>query len=313
MEVISVIVPFYKGNKYIKRLRFMLEENAKRLQDQAGLELILVNDSPGYSVDVDHLISPSYKTSVFEENSNGGIHKARVDGISRANGDYIIMLDQDDIISGDAMVSLYFAIKDTQFDCVFGNGLFDHAGQTKIILDSYGKTLAAKDRNYYLAMGNRLSSPGQCIIRKDSIPELWKTNILTTNCSDDLFLWILLFKKNNVDYMDKSIYYHVDTGDNVSRDVINGVRSDYEMLSYIKNDGSISAIMQKIFKMRCDYRLRSEKRISLFHISCFYPLIRIIYFSNAVIMTMSGKLTGKSITVKNDMAPFDYALERELA
>ena len=42
---VSVIVPFYKGNKYINNILKMIGENAKNARD-IFIELIVVNDSP---------------------------------------------------------------------------------------------------------------------------------------------------------------------------------------------------------------------------------------------------------------------------
>jgi hypothetical protein len=123
---------------------------------------------------------------------------------------------------------------------------------------------------------------------------------------------MLLFRKTNVEYLDKSIYYHIDTGNNVSNDFINGVESDYEVLSYLSGDSSIPATKLKIFRMRCDYRLRKVQGIHQPGISGIYPIIRCLYYISVVLKTMCGKFTGKRLSVRPEKTPFRYALEKEL-
>lgn len=48
-------------------------------------------------------------------------------------------------------------------------------------------------------IGCAITSPGHCLIRKTSIPQLWKENILKNNGSDDLLLWLLMLEENKKD------------------------------------------------------------------------------------------------------------------
>ena len=96
MKRVSIIVPLYHGQKYINNLVSMVEKNRGVLSNcEVELETIFVNDFPSEDISV-----PTNKEIVLHANPNNqGIHASRVNGLKLAPGDYILMLDQDDIIS----------------------------------------------------------------------------------------------------------------------------------------------------------------------------------------------------------------------
>ena len=58
MRKISVVVPFYKGNKYLDTLKTALDEACSYYQER--VEVILVNDSPDEQVDKNRIESERY-------------------------------------------------------------------------------------------------------------------------------------------------------------------------------------------------------------------------------------------------------------
>jgi len=254
MEIISIIIPFYNGNRHLGQLKRILDENYKTCHESVEIEVIIINDSPWIRIEEERIVSDDYEVRVINHENNRGIHQARVTGISVSTGKYILMFDQDDVLSGDAIIKLYNAMLDKKTDCIIGNGVFETIDGVKIILDSYGKVFAAKSKNAYCIVGNLLSSPGQCLLRKSAIPSTWLSKIMMTNCSDDLFLWILLFQRKNVAYCNELVYFHVNTGENRSLDVENGVKSDREMLRYLQETACVNFLQKSIFELRCSYR-----------------------------------------------------------
>ncbi|WP_455679168.1 glycosyltransferase family 2 protein [Streptococcus sp.] len=278
MEKISVIIPFYKGNEHLSKLRRMIEVNSDNLQSYACVELIIVNDSPWIDVDYNCISSEKYELKIVKHERNGGIHQARVSGILESSGNYIYMLDQDDEISDDCLLSLLSSFDDDT-EVVFGNGIYEVPnGSSKFVFDNYSKAMAAKNGNYYLYLGNFLSSPGQCLIKKSVIPDFWKNNIMKTNCSDDLFLWILLMKKERVKFCNKVVYLHKNTGKNVSLDKKNGYFSDEEVLNFLKRSDIGNKFPLWIFKLRCRRNLSkyssNRKKMNIFN--GFYNVFEIL-------------------------------------
>ena len=112
MKKVSIIIPIYHGQRYISRILKMVDENARLVKDSAEVELILVNDSPDVSLNTD-FTQLQYAEAVCIDNAeNCGIHKSRINGIRKSTGEYIIMLDQDDILEDYAVKSQLEHIKD---------------------------------------------------------------------------------------------------------------------------------------------------------------------------------------------------------
>lgn len=121
----SVIVPAYNSEKYIEEtLDCLLSQTEK------DIEVIVVNDGSSDST-ADILSRYSKKDSrvVHVNQENAGVSAARNNGIERANGEYIIFIDSDDLLSADALEKLYSALKSTSADLAvfrvqsFGDGV----------------------------------------------------------------------------------------------------------------------------------------------------------------------------------------------
>lgn len=91
--LISVIVPFYKGEKYIQHA----VQSVLR-QPYRNFELILINDgSPDNDENIcDKIAACDFRVKYYKK-ENEGIGATRNFGIEKASGDYIAFLDQDDV------------------------------------------------------------------------------------------------------------------------------------------------------------------------------------------------------------------------
>lgn len=106
-ELISIIVPVYKVEKYLERcVRSILNQSYR------NLEIILVDDgSPDMCGQIcDEMASLDNRIKVYHK-ENGGISDARNYGVERANGEYIGFVDSDDYIHERMYEELYKAIK----------------------------------------------------------------------------------------------------------------------------------------------------------------------------------------------------------
>lgn len=95
---ISVIIPVYNGEKYIKRC---LESVFS--QTYTNMEILVVND--GSSDNSLAIIEAAHEKSPFPvrilNGENHGVADARNKGIDFAEGDYIVFVDQDDYLDTD--------------------------------------------------------------------------------------------------------------------------------------------------------------------------------------------------------------------
>lgn len=95
--LISVIVPVYNTEKYLKRCIESLIQ-----QTYINIEIILVNDgSTDNSFEICKDFKKKYKNITLINKKNGGLSSARNAGITAANGDYIAFLDSDDWVVRD--------------------------------------------------------------------------------------------------------------------------------------------------------------------------------------------------------------------
>lgn len=105
---ISVVIPCYKGEKYISKcLENLLAQNYK------DLEIIVVVDG---NLDRTAEIASKYPVKVVVLEKNRGVSIARNTGIKEATGDYIHFMDVDDEISDDFYTNLSAAVQKTGAD-----------------------------------------------------------------------------------------------------------------------------------------------------------------------------------------------------
>ena len=99
MPTISVIVPVYRVEKYIRRC-----VDSILAQSFRDYELILVDDgSPDYSGAIcDEYATRDPRIRVIHK-ENGGLSSARNVGIDAASGEYLFFMDSDDIIHPDTL------------------------------------------------------------------------------------------------------------------------------------------------------------------------------------------------------------------
>ena len=106
-ELISIIVPVYKVEKYLERCVKSIQK-----QTYTNLEIILVDDgSPDRCGQLcDEFAKLDKRIKVYHK-ENGGISDARNYGIDKATGEYIGFVDSDDYIHESMYEKLYEAIK----------------------------------------------------------------------------------------------------------------------------------------------------------------------------------------------------------
>lgn len=120
MEKVSVIVPCYNLENLIKKCI-----NSIMKQTYRNLEIVIVNDG---STDNSGIICSKLKNSdkriiLINNESAGGVEKARLTGISNSTGDYIMFVDGDDYIAHNAVEKLLKRIRENNCDIVIGNSV----------------------------------------------------------------------------------------------------------------------------------------------------------------------------------------------
>lgn len=252
---VTIITPFYKGNKYMKRLFECISLNAKSVPD-ISIEFILVNDSPDTVIVYDECWINGFRLRILTNESNVGIQQTRINGIRAAYGKFIILLDQDDLLTADAVRTQIENLGDG--DIIIANGFDQNPLNYGPIYHSIRHQKMVLERKYYFSIGNMIVSPGQCLIKKTALPMEWMENSIRNNGSDDLLLWLLMQNKKYIWKLNTaSIYIHVDTGENVSANFKKMYQSSNEVLKWLTENKLVTKQEQKLyvrrFKMRDMY------------------------------------------------------------
>ncbi len=113
-EKISVIVPVYNAERFLKRCA-----NSILNQTYKNIELILVNDgSKDNSLSLCHEIAKSDERVVVVDKQNGGAASARNKGLDYATGEYIGFCDSDDFLDLDMYETLKKIMDENNLDMV---------------------------------------------------------------------------------------------------------------------------------------------------------------------------------------------------
>lgn len=243
---LSIITPFYHGNQYLGQISECIAKSvdeARQKQPEFDFEWLIINDSPDVEVDVS-LIAEGLreKTKVVVNGKNCGVHKARIRGFEMAQGEFLLFLDQDDSIKEGFIRRMAMALERSGADVAVCNSLSEKADGSYVKLYQSASDLAMiTDLNVYLKMVNSIQSPGQCLIRRSSIPKSWVQYPMTHNGSDDLFLWILMLAEHRRFVATGKCYYvHRYTGENISESVKKLAPSSAEVVQCLARAGILS-------------------------------------------------------------------------
>ena len=111
---ISIIIPIYNAEKYIKRCVSSVID-----QSYNKLEILLVNDgSTDNSLNICEAFATKDNRINIISQDNGGVSKARNTGLRLAKGEYVIFLDSDDYMLPDMCKTMLDVLHSKQADCV---------------------------------------------------------------------------------------------------------------------------------------------------------------------------------------------------
>lgn len=260
---VSIITAFYHGQQYMEGYINCMEKNMQALDEADEIEVVLVNDSPEDRLEVGD--GGAHYITVITNEKNSGIHQSRVNGLKAATGDYIMFLDQDDLLADDAIAKFLARIRDlksdgSRVDVIVANALLEQSDGRELTLyrTDYHKKCVG-DFETYLTVGTQIISPGQCLVRKGIIPFFWMEHILKNNGSDDFFLWILLLAEGvKFEYLDEILYRHVYTAKNLSADTTVTDDSNYEFIDYLADFPNME--QEDIFKLHSMIAYKAQFR-----------------------------------------------------
>ena len=126
---VSVIVPVYNVEKYLKRcLDSLIHQTLK------DIEIIIVNDgSTDQSGDVAEQYGKCYENVIVISKKNGGLSDARNYGMKYARGEYIAFVDSDDYVEKSMFEKLYTKARNDDLDIVVCDTFIDYPGNSYVL------------------------------------------------------------------------------------------------------------------------------------------------------------------------------------
>lgn len=274
---ISIVVPFYKGNQYLERLFKSIKKVA--VHTEAAIEVVIVNDSPEECVNLPNILND---VVVITNEQNLGIQGARINGIKHSTGDWILMLDQDDELVEEGFKKQLELAKNA--DVVVGNGTYILGSVNKKIFDNQKCMDYLIQKNRFIEIRNLIPSPGECLIRKEILPQVWMDNRLKKNGSDDWMLWLLLFSKNARFACNESpVYIHNDAGGaNLSANLDKMRESSLEMVEILRKN--------KVFEEKELSRLVHSIHFKYYQDTKQLSACRVVEYADALISNIIYRL-----------------------
>ncbi|MDE6748882.1 MAG: glycosyltransferase [Lachnospiraceae bacterium] len=233
MEKISVIVPIFHGIKYIDNMIAQLEKCVEKSSNRCTIELLLVNDYPAEQIG--YFSSEKINVRVIETDRNRGIHGARVRGLNHCTGDYVLFLDQDDIIYPDYFNS---QLEHLNNKAAVVCKLLHEGRQYYDNRTSFEKVL---NREFMIGSRNPIISPGQVLLKKNRIPKIWTDIALKNNGADDWLLWLCMFSEGSEFALNPSLLFeHVVEGQNESVNIQHMENSEKELYEVVAANGILT-------------------------------------------------------------------------
>lgn len=286
-ELISIIVPVYNGGKTIKRAIKSIFT-----QDYPAIEIVIINDGSTDNSEsvINSLVceEPSNVTIHLFYEENSGICKARNLGIDKANGKYIVFMDQDDEYEPHGISELAAAIS---------KGADFVIGGFRLIDSTSGKTMekwVLKKEDEYSPF--RITAPWSRIFRKEIIDRN-HIRFFDTKISEDFYFnFVYLSYCNKVDFIEKTLYkwyFYKKSESHKNMSVFSKNRNPFIMLNRLFLDINPNSNMDK----NC-FAFAITKEVIWY----------LYYINNSVSSSQMKKLVRKSFTFLDSHLQNNYSV-----
>ena len=186
MDLVSVIIPYFKKKKYIlETINSVLDQSYK------NLEIIIVYDDESFD-DLNFLEQIKKKDeriSIIKNQKNLGVGESRNIGISKSKGKYLAFLDADDIWKPNKLDKQITFMRSKDYAATH---------TTYLIIDEFKNVIGKRTARKFSELNDLLKScdigTSTMIIKKDLINDKIKFASLTTK--EDFVLWLKLLKEN---------------------------------------------------------------------------------------------------------------------
>lgn len=255
--LVSVIIPVYNGERYIKKIY-----NSLKKQKYKNVEIIFWDDaSTDKSLELlKNIKSKTHKIKVYHSDINCGPGGSKNEGLKKADGDYVIFLDCDDYISDDYISDLV--------DNAIENDFPD------LVLSNFTKVNENNKVKYIRDYKNKENAFFQKI---SSVGKLYKKTFLINNnlslpygkvLEDVLFHTAIVMSKPKFSYSNTCGYYYVYNESSISHTTLKKFNEgslnnaiNYLILLKSNKNLNLEDLDYYSFKYVCWYLLKSGNNV----------------------------------------------------
>ena len=185
MDLVSIIIPYYKKKKYIE-----LAINSVIQQTYRNFELIIVYDDENKEDlnIIKKIIKKDKRIKLYINKKNLGAGRSRNKGIKLSKGSLIAFLDSDDLWIRDKLKKQIFFMKKNAID-------ISHTSYQ--IINSHNKIIGsrrARDMNHKLLLNSCDIGLSTVILNKKIITD--KIKFANTSTKEDYILWLKITLNN---------------------------------------------------------------------------------------------------------------------
>ena len=238
MDLVSVVIPYFKKREYIKRcIQSVLSQNYKKL------EIIIVYDGEDFSdlAHIENLAKKDKRIRLIKNHKLLGAGLSRNKGVKISKGKFIAFLDADD----------YWDKNKLKFQIKFMNDHNYLASHTSFqIIDNKNKKSSIRSAKNFYKVEDLIYS---CDIGLSTI--IIKKNVFSKNVKfpntktkEDFILWLMLLKKNiSIMGLNKKLTYWRKLDNSLSSSTIQKLCDGFRVYYIYMNFGFFKSIFNLFY------------------------------------------------------------------
>ena len=249
--LVSIIVPYYKNQFYIKKtVSSILKQTYRKF------EIIIVNDEPGKSSKdiLSSLKKKDKRIKIIHNLENIGAGRSRNKAIKYAKGTYIAFIDSDDLWKKNKLKIQINIMKKFDYNISHTAYYIIDQNDNKLALRK-SKNLNLKNLKNSCDVGLSTVVVKKKILKKDRLFSNFKTK-------EDYFLWLKIAHHGEIfHYIKHPLSYWRKTGNSLSSSIVQKLIDSYRLYYHFENNFIISIYRTVILsfnfliKKKNDYRL----------------------------------------------------------
>jgi glycosyltransferase involved in cell wall biosynthesis len=258
MDGLSIIITYYKGEKYIEKcIESIINSNFKNL-DKSPFEIIIIFDSPSDSSIAENQIKTKYGdlidiTTIINKD-NLGVSNSRNIGLEKIKYNYFTVIDQDDFVLENYFKEIFDNIKNN-IPLLILNGVIN---KNNVNIPFYFFKPKFKFSNI-LFQNTVIYTPGQLVFNSKLIKQnnlFIETSNEYKGCDDwAAYLNILINKKINYKYIKKKVFSYNIHVDNFSHQKFIMINSSISVVNYFLKKPNLE--IQKKNQLKLVLRLQN--------------------------------------------------------